>query len=70
MKKVASAIIINERRDMDGLTVYELDNVTQWKLIDKPFHSGRDQEVEIWRNGKKHFLQFKGSKEKLVIDEV
>jgi hypothetical protein len=69
MKVNFKATVVREYHDF-GSIVYELDNVTSWKLVDTPLFSGVNKDVIISKQGGDNLMQFSGSKEKYVVDEM
>jgi hypothetical protein len=69
MKVNFKATVVREYQHF-GSIVYELDNVTNWKLVDTPLFSGVNKDVIISKQGRDNLMQFSGSKEKYVVDEM
>ncbi len=67
---ITNKALVTRSYNDSGSTVYELDDSTVWKFVDEPFKNAINKEVTVHKNGKKAYLQFKGSNQKFVVDEM
>ena len=70
MKIISKAIVSNQYKRNGGFVIFELDNCTEWMLIDNPFINAVGREAKVWRDGRKHYIQIDGSSEKFAVDEM
>ncbi|HHF2954808.1 hypothetical protein ACXHRA_17185 [Vibrio antiquarius] len=69
MEVISKSIVLNLSRKM-GLLVLELENCTQWSMIDPPFHNVVGYKAQVLKKGRSHYIQFDGDNEKFAADEM
>ena len=65
----SKSIVLSLTKNM-GRTILNLDDCTQWSMIDTPFKNVIGSNAEVLKEGKNHYIQFDGSKEKFAADEM
>lgn len=53
-----------------GLLVLELENCTQWSMIDPPFNNVVGCEAQVLKKGRSHYIQFDGDSTKFAADAM
>ena len=67
MKLICREQVISEKR-ASGILLYVLEDGSTWSLVDEPTFIALDRDVEVYKDGKNHYLQFSGSKTKYLVD--
>jgi hypothetical protein len=65
----SKSIVLSLSKNM-GRTVLNLQDCTQWSMIDTPFHIVVGSKAQVLKEGKSYYIQFDGDKEKFAADEM
>lgn len=69
MEVISKSIVLNLSRQM-GLLVLELENCTQWSMIDPPLNNVVGCEAQVLKKGRSHYIQFDGDSTKFAADAM
>ena len=69
MKIKSKSTVLSLTNNM-GRTVLNLDDCTQWSMIDKPAHNVIGDRAQILKEVRSFYILFDGSKEKFAADEM
>lgn len=69
MNVKSQSIVLKISKNM-GRTVLNLDDCTQWSMIDTPSHNVIGSRAKVLKEGRSFYIEFDGSKEKFAVDEM
>lgn len=69
MKVISKSTVLKLSKQM-GMLMLELDDCSRWSMIDPPLNGVVGGTAQVLRDGRKHYIQFNGDKEKFAADEM